>query len=83
MIHEIVFHGNGGYDWHTVFNMPIWLRRFTYQQIAEYKQQESDAIKKSSSKGSTGTNIDLNNPTKQVPRQPITPNSYMKRASEK
>ena len=82
MIHEIVFHGNGGYDWHTVFNMPIWLRRFTYQQIAEYKQQESDAVKKASG-GKKGTNIDLNNPTKPVPRKPITPSSYMKRASEK
>jgi hypothetical protein len=29
--------------------MPIWLRKFTYQQIAEYKQEESDAIKKASS----------------------------------
>ena len=46
MIHDIVFHGNGGYDWHTVFNMPIWLRKFTYQQIAEYKEKESDAHKK-------------------------------------
>ena len=25
-IHEIVFHGQGGYDWETVYNMPIWLR---------------------------------------------------------
>jgi hypothetical protein len=25
-IHQIVFYGNGGYDWHTVYNMPIWLR---------------------------------------------------------
>ena len=32
-IHEIVFYGNGGYDWPTVYNMPIWLRNFTFQQI--------------------------------------------------
>ncbi len=63
--------------------MPIWLRKFTYQQIAEYKQEESDAIKKASSGGKTGKNFDLNNPTKPVPRKPITPNSYMKRASKK
>ena len=63
--------------------MPIWLGKFTYQQIAEYKQEESDAIKKASSGGKTGKNFDLNNPTKPVPRRPITPNSYMKRASKK
>ena len=40
-MHEIVFHGNGGYDWHTVYNMPIWLRNFTFMKIEEwYKKQE-------------------------------------------
>ena len=40
-IHEIVFHGNGGYDWHTLYNMPIWLRNFTFRKIEEwYKKQE-------------------------------------------
>jgi len=41
-IHEIVFHGNGGYDWHTLYNMPIWLRNFTFKKIEEHftKQQE-------------------------------------------
>ncbi len=42
----------------------------------------NDAIKKASG-NQKGTNIDLNNPTKSVPRRPITPNSYMKRASKK
>ena len=40
-IHEIIFHGNGGYDWHTLYNMPIWLRNFTFKKIEEwYKKQE-------------------------------------------
>ena len=40
-MHEIVFHGNGGYDWHTLYNMPIWLRNFTFKKIEEwYKKQE-------------------------------------------
>lgn len=46
-IHEIVFHGQGGYDWETVYNMPIWLRKFTYNKLREYyekqnKQQNED-----------------------------------------
>ena len=40
-VHEIVFHGNGGYDWHTLYNMPIWLRNYTFKKIEEwYKKQE-------------------------------------------
>ena len=46
-IHEIVFHGQGGYDRETVYNMPIWLRKFTYNKLREYyekqnKQQNED-----------------------------------------
>jgi hypothetical protein len=39
-IHQIVFHGKGGYDWHTVYNMPIWLRRFTFNQISQYYEDQ-------------------------------------------
>lgn len=42
-IHDIVFHGKGGYDWHTVYNMPIWLRRFTYRTIQEFYEKEKEA----------------------------------------
>lgn len=35
-IHEIVFHGNGGYDWGTIYDMPIWLRKFTYHKLEEH-----------------------------------------------
>jgi hypothetical protein len=46
-IHEICFHGQGGYDWNTVYNMPIWLRRFTFNKINEYyveKNKQNDDI---------------------------------------
>jgi len=35
-IHEIVFHGKGGYDYETIYNMPIWLRKYTFNKIKEY-----------------------------------------------
>ena len=47
-IHEIVFHGNGGYDWHTVYNMPIWLRNFTFKKIEEYYKKQEEAQNKQS-----------------------------------
>lgn len=40
-IHEIVFHGQGGYDWETVYNMPVWLRRFTFNKIKEYYDSQN------------------------------------------
>lgn len=49
-IHEIVFHGQGGYDWETVYNMPLWLRRFTFEQIKDYYNQKSKKIQDSQPK---------------------------------
>ena len=40
-IHEIVFHGQGGYDWDTVYNMPIWLRKFTFNKMREYYEEKN------------------------------------------
>ena len=56
-IHEIVFHGKGGFSWGEVYNMPIWLRNFTFNKIktfyddeakrteAMYKKQDSNTTK--------------------------------------
>jgi hypothetical protein len=40
-IHEILFLGKGGYDFPTVYNMPIWLRKFTYSRMEKYYKEES------------------------------------------
>lgn len=34
-IHEIVAKGGGGFDYLTVYNMPIWLRKFTFHRLKE------------------------------------------------
>ena len=49
-IHNIVFHGKGGYDWPTVYNMPIWLRNFTYQNIQEFYEAQKKENEKYSKK---------------------------------
>ena len=38
-IHEIVFNGQGGYQWDIVYNMPIWLRRFTFETLKEHYEK--------------------------------------------
>jgi hypothetical protein len=40
-IHEIVFHGNGGYNWDTVYNMPTWLRKFTFNKLKEHYESQN------------------------------------------
>jgi hypothetical protein len=40
-IHEIVFHGQGGYNWETVYNMPTWLRKFTFNKLREYYEKQN------------------------------------------
>jgi len=50
-IHQIVFHGKGGYDWHTIYNMPIWLRRFTFIEIQKFYDEEKKEYENSSKSG--------------------------------
>jgi hypothetical protein len=41
-IHEIVFHGGGGYDYDTVYHMPIWLRKFTFKTLQEHFDKQNE-----------------------------------------
>lgn len=57
-IHQIVFYGNGGYDWNTVYNMPLWLRRWTFNEIKKFYEEEKEtAERKTSSNGGKQTVI--------------------------
>jgi hypothetical protein len=40
-IHEIVFWGNGGYSWSEVYDMPIWLRQFTFGKLRSHYESKS------------------------------------------
>ena len=75
MLHEIVFHSNGGYDWHTVYNMPIWLRNFPFKKMEEHfdkQNKENDKLLQ---------NQDLKN---QIAKPAIQPkNSYNVGTSKK
>ena len=45
-IHNIVFHGQGGYEYMTVYNMPIWLRNHEYMKISEYYNKPQQEIER-------------------------------------
>ena len=73
-IHEIVFHGKGGYTWDDVYNMPIWLRKFTYNNIREFYEAEKKRMEESSKQNKGRT---------QKPKGPdVKPSYRTKRASK-
>ena len=57
-IHEIIFHGNGGYNYDTIYNMPVWLRNTTFKLINEYFEKQNEENKQAS-KGDNNTNQTL------------------------
>ena len=59
MIHDIVYHGNGGFDWETIYNMPIWLRRFTYNRIASFTKEQNEAQQSAAQQTAGGTPLQL------------------------
>jgi len=58
-IHEICFHGKGGFDWPTVYAMPRWLRQFTFNKINEFYQKENE-VNENTSKGSSNKSTLVN-----------------------
>ena len=57
MIHQLIFHGKGGYDYNTVYNMPIWLRKFTYSEIKDFYAEEKKSIENAQSGGKGTKNL--------------------------
>ncbi len=71
-IHEMVFHGQGGYDYYTINNMPIWLRNFTFNKIKEHYENQNQEQKKAEASWTNKQGI---------PKPPVAPTG--KRASYK
>jgi len=57
-IHEICFYGKGGYDWSTVYDMPVWLRRFTFNKINEHYKNEKQQVEEAKNGGKSKSLID-------------------------
>ena len=55
-IHDLVYHGGGGFIHSEVYNMPIWLRTFHINKISEFNKKQNEEIKKSQNKQKSSTN---------------------------
>ena len=73
-IHEIIFNGNGGYDYNTVYNMPIWLRNFTFSKLKEYYENKNSSTQENNIEKSIQTMKKAN------ADKTITPPSYITKA---
>ena len=53
-VHELTYHGGGGFTYSEVYNMPIYLRRFSLKKINDYlkakQEAEKEAIDRANSK---------------------------------
>jgi len=72
-IHQICFFGKGGYNWPVVYNMPVYLRRFVFNEMKQFYEEEKaaneKAMKKSSRPGSPSETqtFNMGAPTKGKP----------------
>lgn len=41
-LHEICFWGQGGYDFETVYNLPLWLRNFIFSQMRKHYDKKNN-----------------------------------------
>ena len=60
-MHDLVFHGGGGFQYTEVYNMPIWLRLFHTNKISEYNQEQNDKAEQAQ-KGSTPNKSQVHGP---------------------
>jgi hypothetical protein len=75
-IHEICFWGQGGYQWGEVYEMPIWLRKFTwnklkthYDKIEEQKNKNIVKDNKNKAPKTSKPNIPQSTYTAKAPKK--------------
>ncbi len=64
-IHDLVYHGKGGFIYSEVYNMPIHLRRFHIRKINEVHEQQNKAHEDAMAKSQQAT--------KSIPKMPNIP----------
>ena len=66
-IHDLVYHGGGGFIHSEVYNMPIWMRQYHIKKVNEYLTKQQEEIEKQQGKSNMGDG--------KLPRPNINPSS--------
>ena len=77
-IHQICFHGKGGYSWPIVYAMPSYLRKFIFEEIKNHYEEEN----KNSSSNSPNTKV-LHQGSNSKPVKPVSTPNFSKGVSYK
>ncbi len=64
-IHDLVYHGGGGFIHSEVYNMPVWLRMLHIHKVSEWNKKQNEEMEKANKKASNsvptkGPNINPN-----------------------
>ena len=54
-MHDLVFHGGGGFKHSEVYNMPTWMRHFHIKKISEFNKKQNEEIKKLNKKSKSSS----------------------------
>ena len=65
LIFDLIWHGAGRWDWNTIYNMPIFLRKFYVSQVNKIFAEQSEAAEEAAEK--------RRNAAKPKTKQPDTP----------
>jgi len=82
-LHEITFHGQGGYNWDIVYNMPIWLRRYTFNELKKFYEEKNNAQNGDVVKKSIDAMKAVGAVAKNKPIEKVQVPSYVTKASKK
>lgn len=55
-VHDLTYHGGGGFIYSDVWNMPIMTRRYHIQKINEFLEKKAEAEKKAMNSSSGKVN---------------------------
>ena len=61
-VHDLVYHGGGGFIHSEVYNMPTWLRRFHIQKINEHIEKENEEMRKAQGNEQMGDDKKIQGP---------------------
>jgi len=56
-VHDLVYHGQGGFPYDQVYNMPITYRKYHIRKINEYLEKRAEAESKAMKKSTSSSKV--------------------------
>ena len=56
-VHDLVFHGGGGFQYYDVYNMPVWLRGFHINKVNEFNKEQNEKMEKAKKQNTPNNSV--------------------------